>query len=314
MANIQALLIQVLLVLAILSVLVSAKPTRKSKRATGTNFWGITYTVYSASGQCLSEAQVTNDVALMKSAGITHIRMYGQDCDGLNYVLNALKGSTIKVLAGIWFSDDARYKTEISSFLAILRSQPSSVLSTNLMGVVVGNENVNSHFMNENTLIAHIKDASAQIKGAGFNSVKITTSEPPNTYTKTIMDLSVIDFVLPNVHPYFGKVDVGQAFSSFMSQVNALKKKTGKPFIVGETGWPSAGNTFGAAVPSLANEQLYAKDVICKAPGQNLQYFFFEAFDSLWKQPGQFGVEQHWGVWNRTTSKPKINFYAHVNH
>ncbi|RUP45965.1 glycoside hydrolase superfamily [Jimgerdemannia flammicorona] len=307
MTKIQALLVPILLVLAILSALVSAKPIRKSKRDAG-NFWGIAYTVYSANGQCLSQDQVTNDVALMKNAGITHIRMYGQDCNGLNSVLQALEGSTIQVLAGIWFTDDASYRTGISSFLATLRSQPSSVLSTNLMGVIVGNENVNSGFMSEGQLIAYIQDASAQIKGAGFSSVKITTAEPPNTYTKTIMDLSVIDFVLPNVHPYFGQVSVGEAFSNLMSQVNALKTKTGKPLIVGETGWPSAGNTFGSAVPSLANEQLYAKDVICNAPGQNLQYFFFEAFDSVWKQPGQFGVEQHWGVWDRVTSNPKINF------
>lgn len=59
-----------------------------------------------------------------------------------------------------------------------------------------------------------------------------------------------------------------------------------------ESGWPSAGSCNGKACPSPENQRT-AITGIQQAVGAKVVFFSFE--DEAWKQPGEFGVEQHWG-------------------
>jgi exo-beta-1,3-glucanase (GH17 family) len=58
-----------------------------------------------------------------------------------------------------------------------------------------------------------------------------------------------------------------------------------------ESGWPSSGNSNGAAVASKSN-QATAKSSILSA--MNNKCVLFSAFDDSWKAPGSYGVEQYW--------------------
>jgi len=62
-----------------------------------------------------------------------------------------------------------------------------------------------------------------------------------------------------------------------------------------ESGWPSRGSSNGAAVPSAAN-QATAKSSILSRMGNKC--IMFSAFNDHWKSPGQYGVEQYWGLLN----------------
>ena len=59
-----------------------------------------------------------------------------------------------------------------------------------------------------------------------------------------------------------------------------------------ETGWPSAGSCNGVACPG-AQEQATAIKGIQSTVGAQVVFFSFE--NDGWKEPGQYGVEQHWG-------------------
>ncbi len=65
----------------------------------------------------------------------------------------------------------------------------------------------------------------------------------------------------------------------------------GKRVVIGETGWPSAGSPNNEAVPSLENQRRFYLEFLALADANNVDYFYFDAFDELWKieEPGGVG-------------------------
>jgi exo-beta-1,3-glucanase (GH17 family) len=55
-----------------------------------------------------------------------------------------------------------------------------------------------------------------------------------------------------------------------------------------ECGWPAAGDTLGAAVPSEQNQYIAVSSIIASTQGSVI---VFEAFNDYWKAPGPQGVE-----------------------
>lgn len=78
-----------------------------------------------------------------------------------------------------------------------------------------------------------------------------------------------------------------------------------KPIVLGEVGWPSAGDQLGDAVPSVDNTFEFLKTWKCTADRDGIDYFWFEAFDEGWK-PNHHNVEIHWGVWKQDRT-PKFD-------
>ena len=68
--------------------------------------------------------------------------------------------------------------------------------------------------------------------------------------------------------------------------------------VISETGWPSAGNAQGAAVPSVANANLFALQFLTWAATNNIPAFYFEAFDETWKVASEGPQGANWGIWD----------------
>ncbi|MFT3892762.1 MAG: glycosyl hydrolase family 17 protein [Anaerolineales bacterium] len=66
--------------------------------------------------------------------------------------------------------------------------------------------------------------------------------------------------------------------------------------MIGETGWPSTGPSNSAAVPSPENQNRFAKEFLTLALSDNVDFYYFDAFDEMWKTEG--GVGPHWGILN----------------
>ena len=81
------------------------------------------------------------------------------------------------------------------------------------------------------------------------------------------------------------------------SQIKAVAN--GKPIIISETGWPTAGNTIGNAVASLDNAARYFCEFTTWAHENQVDYWYFEAFDEPWKADSNSPQEVHWGIWDK---------------
>ena len=69
--------------------------------------------------------------------------------------------------------------------------------------------------------------------------------------------------------------------------------------IVGETGWPSCGNTIYQAVPTPENAGSYFLNFVSWARAKNVSYFYFEAFDESWKATAEGPQGACWGLWDK---------------
>ncbi|KAF9319517.1 hypothetical protein BG003_008908 [Podila horticola] len=108
-----------------------------------------------------------------------------------------------------------------------------------------------------------------------------------------------VDWVLSNIHPFFAYTNIDHAadwaFANFRDET--LKAAGGKPAMISEVGWPSGPNSakLGPAVPSMENLQTFVDTWVCEANGQNIPYYFFEAFDEPWKNSIN-PRESQWGI------------------
>ena len=68
--------------------------------------------------------------------------------------------------------------------------------------------------------------------------------------------------------------------------------------IVSETGWPSCGTPIGNAVPSPENAGQYFVNVVSWARANDVDIFYFEAFDERWKVRHEGPQGACWGIWD----------------
>jgi len=194
---------------------------------------------------------------------------------------------------------DADYQTEVSTLTRILSA--NSKAKGYISGVIVGNEVLYDNVMSASALASKIDDVKSKVESYGL---LVGTAETPSTFDPAIVSSS--DFLVANIHPFFGQVSASDAGDNLEQQFSALKSKlNGKDVIIGETGWPTAGQSNGQAVPSVENLQSYVKQLQCQNSG--LKYYVFDGYDSPWKSPGNLDVEQHWGLWGADGSSKGIN-------
>jgi GPH family glycoside/pentoside/hexuronide:cation symporter len=66
--------------------------------------------------------------------------------------------------------------------------------------------------------------------------------------------------------------------------------------VVAETGWPSAGQAVGAAVPSAANAARYLAEFSAWARTNDVEFFYFAGLDEPWKAQFEGPLGAHWGI------------------
>jgi glucan 1,3-beta-glucosidase len=75
--------------------------------------------------------------------------------------------------------------------------------------------------------------------------------------------------------------------------------------LISETGWPDQGSNFHGAVPSEEGAMRYFVDTMRWAREENIEIFYFAAFDEAWKVGAEGDVGAYWGLWDKD-AKPKF--------
>jgi hypothetical protein len=120
-----------------------------------------------------------------------------------------------------------------------------------------------------------------------------------------------LDFLLVNIHPYWAGIPVGEAAQYAVERWRAVQSAyPDREVIIGETGWPTAGDPIGGAIPSEANQALFLESFVPLALERGVPYFFFEAFDEDWKSDASgVEVESHWGLWKSDRTMKSVRFF-----
>jgi len=292
----------------------------------GPGFVGVNYGPYHKPGQDpnrpddppITDAQFREDLGkIVQKFG--YIRTYGTEKRVLGLVpFVAQNYPHLNVYLGIYESSKYRSATEeqIAKAIELANKYPSIVEY-----VIVGNECLDQDFadgpVSIDQLIADInkvkQSVPANVKvttclgfNAGLNPQKMEDGSPNpyyrpgNDYGKKIMELSKADSLMFTVYPFYGKLRVqeGKKNTKYWYDYAIANVANGKPVMLGEVGWPSAGKPDnGAAVTSVENEKIYTTDIVnAVKDGQLGSTFLFEAFDEPWKKGSQW--EPHWGLWD----------------
>ncbi|CRG91669.1 hypothetical protein PISL3812_08719 [Talaromyces islandicus] len=257
--------------------------------------YAITYTGYSPEdSNCLSAGQVKSDLQKIKDNGFHAVRLYSTDCDQLETVASQAIELGMKVILGVFIK---------AGGVSTATSQVSDIVTwgtangwKDIEFIVLDNEAVIDGYISAEDLAGFVTAAKSTIKAAGYDG-KFTISEPLNEwqqYGSTFCE--VVDFASSNIQAFFnGGVTAEQAGSFVAEEVAILRKICPQSDVVfvGESGWPTEGNTNGAAIPGVS-EQKAAMDGIRKECGTFTAQFSFSS--DKWKQPGAYGVEQFWGL------------------
>ena len=169
--------------------------------------------------------------------------------------------------------------------------------------ISVGNEVVNQGLFSVSTVISTTAVVRSQLRAyiftpdrpnlsAGYNGPVVAV----DTFIAILNNPNLCkasDYIAANAHPYFdGNVAASGSGTWVAQQASKLSSLCGgKDVLITESGWPSAGGSNGAAVPSKPNQRTAKAAILSSLKNKCV---LFSAFDDGWKAPGQYGVEQHW--------------------
>ena len=206
----------------------------------------------------------------------------------------------LSVTLGDWLdADNTTNDLEIAALISLTNQY------TNVTAVVVGNERILFNEIPKYKLISYINQVRQAV------SVPVSTAEPWSIWLDPAnQDLvDAVDYLLVHIHPFWESVSPGEAVDDVAQKYNEVRTRyPDKPLIIGETGWPSDGSDVGAAHPGLAEQQQFVEDFVAWTAANDVQYFYFEAFDESWKCGGNEGdVGCHWGLFTEERwPKPAI--------
>ncbi|HET6586736.1 MAG TPA: glycosyltransferase [Oleiagrimonas sp.] len=239
------------------------------------------------SQQFPSDKQIASDLKLL-ARYTDHIRVYSSLQNPQVYRLAKEQG--LDVLAGAWI--DARKRNneaELNALIVQARRYPHTITR-----VEVGNEVLLRHDLEPGELMAYLDRARAAIRQP------VSTAEPWHIWEKYPELAKHVDFITVHLLPYWEGVPRRDAIGDVLMRYRHLQQLyPDKPIVIGEIGWPSNGNRFQNAEPSVSNEAIFLRQWFQVAQRLGIDYYVMEAFDQPWKEGlGEGRTGAYWGMFN----------------
>jgi exo-beta-1,3-glucanase (GH17 family) len=198
----------------------------------------------------------------------------------------------LPVCAGAWLGREEdsegnpvenKNREEIDALIHIAQTVPVDC-------VIVGNEVLLRKDLTATKLISYIHEVKDAV------DVPVTTAEigavlgkPENSDV-----LEAVDLIMLHIYAYWDGESIDRAVDYVVQEYLEWRGEyPNKRVVIGETGWPSDGPSRGQADPSLENQRLFFYSFLAAAEQHDIEFYYFDAFDELWKREG--GVGSHWG-------------------
>ncbi|CAO3688338.1 unnamed protein product [Umbelopsis ramanniana] len=224
-------------------------------------------------------------------------------CDEGNLIMQATQSLGLRIYLGLWVGSDANaFEAEKNKLIELAHAYSFS----NVDGIVVGSEALYRGDVSPETLAGYISDVKKSLSGAGVN-VPVATADVYYKWDPAVV--AQVDFLMMNAFPYWEGVTVDNAVSTLFNHYDHVQSlSTGKPVVIGETGWPTHGSSFEAAVASVPNQETYMKGVLCQVRQRNIKLCWFEGLDEAYKGSD---VEGNWGFLD-ASGNPKSSSYSSI--
>ena len=232
-------------------------------------------------------ARIDTDLALLAKRTAC-IRTYSVD-QGLDAVPRLARKHGLRVLLGLWIGRDAqKNEAEIARGLAVLK-RDADVIDA----VVVGNEVLLRRELPPAALRGYLERVRAA------TAVPVTYADVWEFWLRHPALAESVSFVTVHMLPYWedDPMPIDRAVDHVVRMHSLVGAAfPGKPILIGEAGWPSAGRRRERAVPSLVNQARFVRELAVAGQGHALRYNLIEAFDQPWKRRLEGTVGGFWGL------------------
>ncbi len=201
----------------------------------------------------------------------------------------------LKTLVGAWLGTDAQInEREIAGVIAVARAGHADI-------VAVGNEVLLREDMSEDELLACIERVKQALPG-----VQVGYVDAYYLFEKHPRITAACDVVLTNCYPFWEGCPREHALAYMQTMLQRARAAApGKRIVISETGWPDQGSAFRGSVPSVEATMRYFVDTMNWVQRENIEVFWFSAFDEPWKVGAEGDVGAYWGLWDKD-GKPKF--------
>ncbi|MDJ0652634.1 MAG: glycosyl hydrolase family 17 protein [Xanthomonadales bacterium] len=195
----------------------------------------------------------------------------------------------LKTMVGVWLDDDRETNDEeMTNAIQLAKEGHAGILA-------VGNEVLLRGELSEDELLGYIQQAREAAPGVevGYVDAYFEFEDYPRI-------TEACDVILANLYPFWEGCPADYALL-YMKEMyrRAINVANGKRVIVSETGWPNIGTPDRGAVPSYQNAIKYLVDAFQWAEEDDLEMFYFSAFDETWKVDAEGDVGAYWGIWDK---------------
>ncbi len=276
----------------------------------GAKLYCVSYAPFRAGQDPLVEGtqvepwQIEEDLALLSKYS-NCVRTYSID-DGAESVLASARRHGLKVLHGVWLSNQPEKNRRQIATTVALAKQYSDVISA----VVVGNEVLLRGEMSATDLMAAIREVKAQV------GKPVTYADVWEYWLRYSDVRNAVDFVTIHILPYWEDFPIPASLAA--AHVAAIHRRVaaaipGKDILIGEFGWPSAGRMRERARPSPWSQARVISETLTLAERERFKVNVIEAFDQPWKRALEGAVGGYWGIFDRATGALKFSFGGTVS-
>lgn len=217
--------------------------------------------------------------------------------DGNEHVPPIAKALGLQTLVGAWLGDDRETnERELAGLISLARAGHVDLAA-------VGNEVLLREDLDEDELLEAIARVKVALPGVrvGYVDAYYLFCEHPRL-------VDACEVLLVNCYPFWEEYSLERSLAAMKEMYARVARVSGgKPVVISETGWPSAGTPVGDAEPSERNALLYALNTFAWTQGAGIDLFYFSAFDEAWEAGAEGGCGPHWGFWD-TEGRPKYGW------
>lgn len=197
--------------------------------------------------------------------------------------------SGLKNMVGIWLDDDLENnEKEMAGAFEVAANGHADILA-------VGNEVLLRDDLSEDQLINYIERTKK-----AFPDIAVGYVDAYFQFVDHPKVTDACDVILANCYPFWEGCPADHALLYMKEMYRRAQTAAGnKKVIVSETGWPNIGTAYGGSVPSYENALKYFIDTCQWAEEEDIEIFYFSAFDESWKVEKEGDVGAYWGLWDK---------------
>ncbi|MEM1056164.1 MAG: glycosyl hydrolase family 17 protein [Bacteroidota bacterium] len=238
-------------------------------------------------GDEMSEEQIRERLAII-APYTDWIRTF-RCIEGNQHVPRIAREFGLKTMVGVDLTEDLeRNEEEMAAAIEIAKVGNADLFA-------VGNENLLRRDISEQQLLGYIARAKAEIP----EGIPVTFVDAYFLFEQHPAVVEACDVVSVNCYPFWESCPAEYSLL-YMKEMyrRAVRVANGKKVIISETGWPTQGTPFGAAVPSHESTLEYVINTYTWAEEDGIEVFYFAAFDEAWKTGNEGDVGAYWGLWD----------------